>query len=586
MKNLLLTFALLGLLACNTKQTEEITYNTQYPLISYEELEDTKPVDEEAWDNLSESFNLTWADKDIHYSYKNVPNVASCTDTTIKVWRGERVNALALIYTTEEIKDVELKISQIDGVKGSAEANFVTYVMTDGFNADGNGTCGYRPDHSIYDSSMVADVIDNQKIKDLKPRRVRPVWCTFEVPMNIEPGNYDVTLKVKEGWKTLGKLNAEINVLDKTLPAPKDYVFHLDLWQQPYSVSRYYNVEKWSKEHFEAMRPMMKALARAGQKVISTEIIYEPWGEQSHDKFDPMIETTLKTDSTWAYDYTIFDRWVEFMMECGIDKEIKCFSMVPWDMNFRYLDEATGEYKFLHAKTSDAEYREFWTPLLQSLAQHLKEKGWYEKTSICMDERELSAMLDAYNLLQEVVPGMKMSLAGNYHAELVDLLYDFTVQYEQYFTKEELERRKANGLVTLYYTSCATTYPNSYTFSSPAESTCMPLHAVQAGFDGFLRWAYNNWGEDPLRDTRYRMWGAGDSFLIYPGFRSSVRFERFVEGVQDAEKIRILREEYKANGNSEALAELEKKINSFAEGEMNAQNAGCKVKALEAILNK
>ena len=74
--------------------------------------------------------------------------------------------------------------------------------------------------------------------------------------------------------------------------------------------------------------------------------------------------------------------------------------------------------------------------------------------------------------------------------------------------------------------------------------------------------------------------------MIYPGFRSSVRFERFVEGVQDAEKIRILREEYKTNGNSEALAELEEKINTFAEGEMNAQNAGCKVKALEAILNK
>ena len=114
----------------------------------------------------------------------------------------------------------------------------------------------------------------------------------------------------------------------------------------------------------------------------------------------------------------------------------------------------------------------------------------------------------------------------------------------------------------------------------------MPLHAVQAGFDGFLRWAYNNWGEDPLHDTRYRMWGAGDAFLIYPGFRSSVRFERLVEGIQDAEKIRILREEYKTNGNHKAVAELEELINNFAEGEMNAKNAGCKVNALEKVLNR
>ena len=82
------------------------------------------------------------------------------------------------------------------------------------------------------------------------------------------------------------------------------------------------------------------------------------------------------------------------------------------------------------------------------------------------------------------------------------------------------------------------------------------------------------------------MWGAGDSFLIYPGFRSSVRFERLVEGIQDAEKIRILREEYVTNGNSKAKAELEEVVNSFAEGEMNAQNAGSKVKALEKILNR
>jgi hypothetical protein len=114
----------------------------------------------------------------------------------------------------------------------------------------------------------------------------------------------------------------------------------------------------------------------------------------------------------------------------------------------------------------------------------------------------------------------------------------------------------------------------------------MALHAVQAGFDGFLRWAYNNWGEEPLTDTRYRMWGAGDSVLIYPGYRSSVRFERLVEGIQDAEKIRILRDEFKANRNCEAAAELEMLVNAFAEGEMNAENAGSKVKALEKILNR
>ena len=48
MKKLLLPFALLGLLACNTNKVEEVRYDTPYPLTTFEELEDTKPVDEEA----------------------------------------------------------------------------------------------------------------------------------------------------------------------------------------------------------------------------------------------------------------------------------------------------------------------------------------------------------------------------------------------------------------------------------------------------------------------------------------------------------------------------------------------------------
>lgn len=33
--------------------------------------------------------------------------------------------------------------------------------MTDELNKDGRGACGYRPDHSIYDSLLVADPIDH-----------------------------------------------------------------------------------------------------------------------------------------------------------------------------------------------------------------------------------------------------------------------------------------------------------------------------------------------------------------------------------------------------------------------------------------
>ena len=81
-------------------------------------------------------------------------------------------------------------------------------------------------------------------------------------------------------------------------------------------------------------------------------------------------------------------------------------------------------------------------------------------------------------------------------------------------------------------------------------------HAVAADFDGFLRWAYNSWVENPLTDSRFRTWPAGDTYMVYPDARSSIRFERLVEGIQDAEKIRILRKQYTDENTAESLTKL------------------------------
>lgn len=168
----------------------------------------------------------------------------------------------------------------------------------------------------------------------------------------------------------------------------------------------------WSDKHLELLKPYAEYMARAGQKAVTTVLFYEPWGEQSNDKFEPMVETVRESDGTWSFDYTIFDRYVEFMAGQGIDKAIDCFTMVPWEMKFRYLDSVSGEYRFLDAPTSSSEYKELWTATLQSLAMHLREKGWFEKSYIFMDERGLDQMLDALAVANKAVPDFKRGLQG------------------------------------------------------------------------------------------------------------------------------------------------------------------------------
>ena len=552
-----------------------------YPINDYAEPRVGTTPDEAAWNALPDGLNATWASRDVHYKLHEVPQVTQKNEATLHAWKGERANIQAVLFSKTNQDTLSLRMTEwqkegrATGIN-AAEARFVNYVITDDFTSCGNNSM-------TYPTWLVADVIDQDKPHAVPAMETRPVWCTIEVPRDIEAGEYTTALEIvnKKG-EVVKSLSLNVCVDNHSLPTVANQKFHLDFWQQPYAISRYYGVERWSDEHFNALRPYLAALGRAGQRVVTTILFYEPWGEQTHDLFDPMVQTTKKSDGTWEYDYTVFDKYVELCAEYGINKQINCFSMLPWDMSFRYFDEASNGYKNLTTTYSSDEYRELWTSFLTAFKAHLIEKGWFEKTNIAVDERGEAAMLKAYEIAHGL--GFEMALAGNYHGSLCDILYDKCVQLgqEHSFTKEQLAARKAKGWVTTYYTSCANSEPNIYTNSYPAEAAYLPIYAAAANLDGYLHWAWCNWDEDPLTDSRYRKFGSGDTYCYYPGNRSSVRFERLIEGIHQYEKIQILREEYK--NNEDKLADLEALLVAFT-GSVAGTECAAKVNNIEDFLN-
>lgn len=482
--------------------------------------------------------------------------------TNVDAWKGERIGLKAEVTNVTDGEELTLSVScDILGVS----ATWLGYVITDDFK-----TCGKHPDNippylvadritkdktaivgkeasrSTVNSqqstevSSVSNVSSTQNIDMTLLKKSSSFWVTVEVPRNIAVGKHDINIALKnKNGNIVATSNTYINVQDSLLPEPKDYKFHLDLWQQPYAVSRYYKVKPWSKAHIDLLRPYAKMLARAGQKVVSTILFYEPWGEQSNDKFEPMVTTTKTKDGKWKYDYAIFDKWVSLMGEYGIDQQIDCYSMIPWDMSFRYWDEKTKKYAYIKTTVSSEEYKELWTDFLIHFADHLKKKGWFEKTCIAMDERGLKDMLTAYDIAQKAVPGLKMALAGNYHKELVDLLQDYSLFYGQKISNEELRQRREQGKTTTFYTCCSNETPNLFSNSAPEEAASIPIYCYENGFDGYLHWSWMNWTDNPETDTRFKLFPPGDTYFIYPEGCSSVRFEKLIEGIQQYEKILI-----------------------------------------------
>jgi hypothetical protein len=380
------------------------------------------------------------------------------------------------------------------------------------------------------------------------------------------------------------KLNLEITVLNRVLPSPQEWRFHLDLWQNPYSAARYYNVPLWSAAHFDAMRPVIKMLADAGQKVITTTIMHKPWNGQTEDHFDSMVSKVRKIDGTWEYDYTVFDQWVEFMMSMGIDKQINCYTLIPWALSFDYFDQATNRIRFVETKPGDAAYGEYWGAFLKDFSAHLRNKGWFERTAIAMDERSLDAMKEAIKVIRKADPEFKISLAGNYHEEIEADLYDLCIAFGYNFPETIKAAREKAGKVSTVYTCCSEARPNTFTFSPPAEATWIGWHAAAGNYDGYLRWAYNSWTLDPLRDSRFRTWAAGDCYLVYPGY-SSIRMERLIEGIQDYEKIRILRKEFADKKAAGKLKELNAALSMFTDENVWTRNVTNDVNSARKLLN-
>lgn len=598
MKKLIaLAFAILGTSASFAQEAEGVTHSGRptgqkpFPVENYTELSNPVQTDLEAWKQVKGTY-VGWGSTDVRYK-KEVPALRRVVEKQqLTAWKGERVAAQFVVWGNKdldklsfEVSDLvhsssNFKISNKDVLKG-----FVRYVMTDELNKDGRGGCGSRPNSMEYDSTLVADPIDHltQKLA-VKAYSSQGCWVRVYVPREALAGMYKGTVTVKNGKHVLGTLALQLKVGNRTLPAVKDWAFHLDLWQNPYAVARYYNVAPWSDEHMQLLKEHMSLYRDAGGKSVTVSLMHKPWNGQTYDYFESMVTWLKKVDGSWYFDFSVFDKWVQFMFDLGVNKQINCYSMVPWKLSFQYFDQATNSFKFVNTKPGEKEYNEMWTAMLGAFAKHLKEKGWFEKTMISMDERPEKVMKITLGIIRKADPKFKISLAGALHEDLLDELDDYCVALRMKYSEEAIAKRKAEGKVTTYYTSCEEPHPNTFTFADPADCEWFGWYAAKAHLDGYLRWALNSWVIEPLLDSRFYTWAAGDTYLIYPGARTSIRFERLIEGIQAWEKIRILKEAYRAEGNQAALARIEKALQVFDEMKLDEIPSSKMIQKAEAKL--
>lgn len=420
---------------------------------------------------------------------------------------------------------------------------------------------------------------------DIPAHSARFAWLSLQVPENAAHGEYKGTVTITaDGLKVPFVLDYTLTVIHLKVPAMENT--ELQIWQHPFSAANYYlglgsNVVLggvsnelnrdfyFTDAHFDLMRSSMKEYAAAGGHDAVANIVEEAWNHQSFYGDPSMVSWTLNQDGTWSFDYTWFDAWIEFLIDCGVVDpasnlgQIKCYSIVPWNNQIAYTDAASGStVKKSYTPGSDA-WKSIWTTFLQDFISHIEAKGWFDITYISMDERGLSDLQPAVELIESVVNAegkhLKISSALNYSApqyyDFTDRIDDISINQGNAANRQQMEalsaHRKEKGLKTTLY-NCTGDYPSNFLISDPGDNYWAMWYSLSLGADGFMRWAWDNYVYDMYGNTSYRYWEPGDDWFIYPEARenviegtdaaiySSPRWEMLKQGVRDTAKARWL----------------------------------------------
>lgn len=543
------------------------TIGSRSGITDFPEPEDPDGVPEGAWNGIDPGLHAGIGSIDIRYRRSVPPEYVISREWEGTGWRGERINLQLVLWAAENIPDIKISSSDLTGSKenridsSAVRIHLVRYVITDEFL----GGYGYR-DHDTIPAHLVADPFENTNVYNLPAKTCRPVWITIDIPPDAVPDNYKGAIRIKNRSRQLEEFTLNLKVQDKVLPPPSEWTYHLDLWLNPFAIARYHKLDLWSNEFWEQLKPYARMLANAGQKCITAIIIDDPWKSLPvYDGYKSMVKRMKKSNGDWEFDYSIFDQYVGFMQECGITEQINCYTMATWGDEYRYFDEDSSKYVLIRTSPGSNKYESFWKPFLIDFSSHLREKGWLEKTCIAMDERSPKQVKVILELIEKYASDIKVAMSINRINSEVKSIYDLSSIAYNPLDKELIRHRLENKLPTTFYTCVAPPEdPNNFTFSPPADAAWLGWYAAAYGYSGFLRYAFCSWTKDPLMDSRYVTWPAGDTYQIYPGPRSSIRFERLREGIQDYEKIRILRKEFSGKQRkSVKLTELNNYLQNF-----------------------
>jgi hypothetical protein len=387
------------------------------------------------------------------------------------------------------------------------------------------------------------------------------LWVSVTLPSDAAPGTYRGTLTVRGDGMEPTDVALELEVLDWRVPNPKDFATIMAIEQSPYAVARRYRTPLWSDAHFERMEPSFKLITRAGGDFLGVPVLVNTeFGNRS----DSPIRITRRRDGTFAFDFTVLDRYIDLAAEHGVLPRCLCFLVShsggsAEKPRIKVRDEATGKDELVYVGRTlpEAERRRLWRKLAGGIYLHMKERGLHRKmywglTWDYVSDESLPI------LLREFVPGVKW--VRYCHRRGPDGTYAWcaTVRggglYLTRPTRKGWKPRSVNLVISRNYNDVWSAYGSSL----PYACRVGPERALAGGGRGIGRIGADYWDSTWLDGHKTPRFMTGMPFLslFWPGrdgADSSIRYEALLEGLQEAE-ARVFLEQAVERLGDDALA--------------------------------
>lgn len=240
-----------------------------------------------------------------------------------------------------------------------------------------------------------------------------PVLVTVRIPRDAAPGEYQGSLVISAADLPETAIPIRLHVAAWTVPPPWSFRTHVGLFQSPTTLAIRYNVPEWTEEHWQLMERSFQLLGEVGNDLVNI-----PISEQTQFGNDEGIVRFVKgADGVPVPDFTIFDRYIKLVRKhLGKPPFVALHVWHPGTWVGRKADEpntvtvidprsgkrvASWQVPVFGTDAS----RRFWKPVLDAIRTRLTAEGLEE--SMCLGILcDATAPPEVFAMFAEIAPGV------------------------------------------------------------------------------------------------------------------------------------------------------------------------------------